>query len=148
MSNNDNNNNNDWSRPTLSNSYPSNWDNNNNDRHQQVDSEVERALRMAAQPLQNLSSTRETINAGGFNGLYLNKNEVDQWRGAVPIENYPIHHDPNPEVIHKHIGKVNYEQVCATRWLNPGPAPQAGIHKSNQFKPLIISFFKFSCFFF
>jgi hypothetical protein len=91
-------------------------------------SQIERILLNAAQPLHSLS-TRETIAAAGFSGLYLNKHEVDEWRGPVPIENYPIYDDPDPQVIRKHIEKVHYEQVCGTRWLNPGPAPHSG--KSN-----------------
>jgi hypothetical protein len=89
-------------------------------------SEVERALLNATQPLHNLAGTRETINLGPYSGLYLNKHEADQWRGPVPIESYPINEDQHPEVIHKRIDKVHYEQVCATRWLNPGPAPRSG----------------------
>jgi hypothetical protein len=94
---------------------------------QAAQSEVERQLLNATQPMTDLSGTHETITAAGYTGLLLNKKEVDQWRGTVPVENYPINNDPDPEVIRKRIDKVVYEQVCATRWLNPGPAPRGGL---------------------
>jgi hypothetical protein len=88
-------------------------------------SQVEQALLSAKQPLHSLS-TREHFNHGSLRGIYLNKHEVDQWRGPVPVESYPLHDDPNPEVIRKRIDRVDYVQHFGVRYLNPGPAPKPG----------------------
>jgi hypothetical protein len=114
-------------KPFARPAWANNNDNINYGNYPQAASEIERQLLNAAQPLHSLS-TRETISAGGFSGLYLNRHEANEWRGPVPVDEYPINQDPNPEVIRKHIEKVHYEQVCATRWLNPGPAPRSGIN--------------------
>jgi len=78
----------------------------------------------AKQPIQ--TNAREQVQAGQFQGLYLNKSEVDAFRGDIPIEQYQINEDPNPEVIKKRLDKLRYTQEVATRWLNPPPAPKPG----------------------
>ena len=88
-------------------------------------SEIEIALRNAKQPLDNLKQ-HEIINAGPYRGVYLNKHEVDAWRGPVPIDQYHLHDDSNPEVIRKRLDKVRYTQELSVRYLNPPPAPKPG----------------------
>lgn len=87
-------------------------------------SEIEQAVISAKQPLD--LRAHEVINAGPFRGLYLNKHEVDSWRGPIPIDQYPIHNDPNPEVIKKRLDKVRYTQELGVRYLNPPPLPRPG----------------------
>jgi hypothetical protein len=85
---------------------------------------IEQALLNAKQPLD--VNAGETVQAGPFRGIYLNKQEVDQWRGPVPIEQYRLNDDPNPEVIRKRLDKVRYTQECGVKYLNPPPAPKPG----------------------
>ena len=93
--------------------------------HQGFQSEIEQALIHAKQPLENLSG-RETINTGPYRGVYLNKHEVDAWRGPIPIDQYRLNDDPNPEVIRKRLDKVRYTQEMGVRYLNPPPPPKHG----------------------
>ena len=87
-------------------------------------SQIEQAVINARQPIQ----TNETaqFQAGQFQGTYLNKQEVDQFRGPVPIDQYQINQDPNPEVIRKRLDKLKYRQEIAVRYLNPPQAPKPG----------------------
>lgn len=90
-----------------------------------VHSEIEQALVHAKQPLDNIRGG-ERVTAGPYSGIYLNKHEVDKWRGPIPIDQYPIHNDPNPEVIKKRMDKLVYTQELGVRYLNPPPAPKPG----------------------
>jgi hypothetical protein len=87
-------------------------------------SAIEQALLNAKNPV-DINST-ETITAGQYRGIYLNKQEVDQFRSPVPIEQYRLNDDPNPEVIKKRLDKVRYTQECGVKYLNPPPAPKPG----------------------
>jgi hypothetical protein len=87
-------------------------------------SEIEQALLTAKNPID--ITTTETATAGQYQGFYLNKQEVDQFRGPLPIEQYPLNDDPCPEVIKKRLDKVRYTQECGVKYLNPPPAPKPG----------------------
>jgi hypothetical protein len=43
----------------------------------------------------------EIISVNGERGVYVNKAEVNSWRGSLPIEKYEINRDPNPEIVTK-----------------------------------------------
>ena len=90
-----------------------------------VHSEIEQALIHSKQPLDNIAA-RDIVQAGHIRGIYLNKQEVDRWRGPIPIEQYCLYDDPNPEVIRKRFNKVRYTQECSVKYLNPPPAPKPG----------------------
>jgi hypothetical protein len=62
-------------------------------------SEVEQAILRAAVPVE-LDET-EQITVNGETGLWANRAEVNNWRGPVPIEEYQINADPNPDVVTK-----------------------------------------------
>jgi hypothetical protein len=69
----------------------------------------------------------EQISVNGVRGIYANRTENAQWRGAVPLEQYQLNQDSNPEVIRKKpTEKVRYTQEIAVRYLNPPPAPKPG----------------------
>jgi hypothetical protein len=87
-------------------------------------SQVEQQVVNAQQPIQ--TNEREQVQAGQYQGTFLNKQEVDNWRGPIPIEQYRINDDPNPEVIRKRLDKLKYRQEVAVRYLNPPPAPKPG----------------------
>jgi hypothetical protein len=65
----------------------------------QMLSDVEAAILRSSEPV-NLSELDE-IEVLGQRGIWANKNEVLNWKGALPINEYRINEDANPEVITK-----------------------------------------------
>jgi hypothetical protein len=93
--------------------------------HSGFQSQVEQQLLAAKSPLEHLKS-HEVVQAGQFRGVLLNKQELENWRGPVPLEQYRLHDDPCPEVIKKRMDKIKYTQEMGVRYLNPPPAPKPG----------------------
>ena len=87
-------------------------------------SQIEQAIISAKQPLK--VNEHEQIQAGPWRGTFLNKSEVEQFRGPIAISEYKINDDSNPEVIHKRINKVQYTQEVAVKYLNPPLPPKPG----------------------
>jgi len=89
-------------------------------------SEVEAAiLRSADEPIS--VNEADEITAAGQRGIYANKAEVVNWRGPLPITDYPINDDSNPEVITKRVTQqLEYVQELAIRYLRPPTPPSAG----------------------
>lgn len=88
------------------------------------ESNVEREIIGSTSPV-SVHETEE-INVLGQRGIYMNKSEVQGWSRAsqVPIGDYPINNDPQPQVIHKRPKQmVNYIQEMAVRYLQP-PTPE------------------------
>lgn len=53
----------------------------------------------------------EEITVNGQKGLWVNRHEIVNWRGPIPITAYEINQDPNPELIRKRTAQqVNYIQ--------------------------------------
>ena len=80
--------------------------------HQHQSSSVEQALRSAQTPLQ-FPNAHERVQAGQYSGIQLNKEEEQQFHGPVPLSQYQVNQDPNPEVIKKRVGKLRYQQEVA-----------------------------------
>lgn len=74
-------------------------------------------------------STEETATVEGHTGYLANRADLTNWRGPLPLEEYPINHDPNPELIIKRIEQpVVYKQEVAVRLLRPvTPEPHGDI---------------------
>jgi hypothetical protein len=85
-------------------------------------SNVEQAVINSKAPIAFNNETEE-VQAGRFRGKLLNRDELQQFRGPIPLEQYKINDDQNPEVIRKRLDKLRYTQEVAVRYLNP-PAPQ------------------------
>jgi hypothetical protein len=51
--------------------------------------------------LSTLNEVDEEINVNGERGLWINKCEANEWKGPIPLDQYPINHDSNPEIITK-----------------------------------------------
>lgn len=63
----------------------------------------------------------------GFEGVLLNREEIDNFRGPIPIEQYPINDDPNPLIRHKTCNKEHFDtQEIMIKYLEPPPVPQPG----------------------
>jgi len=73
-----------------------------------------------------VNETRE-ITAAGNRGIWANRCEVCQWKGDVPISEYPINEDGCPQVINKRSQqKLEYIQEMAVRYLKPPTPPAPG----------------------
>jgi len=75
-------------------------------------SETEAAILRADAPifLPDGEQTEE-ITVNGHKGLWVNRQEIVNWRGPIPITAYEINQDPNPELIRKRTAQqVNYIQ--------------------------------------
>lgn len=91
----------------------------------QLLSEIEAIILRSNEPV-SVSETEE-IEVLGQRGIWVNKNEVNSWRGEVPIDQYLINEDPNPEIITKRSQqKLEYIQELAIRYLRPPTPPAPG----------------------
>jgi hypothetical protein len=75
---------------------------------QRYRSDIEQQILRAQQPVQINESEEITVN--GERGLWANKAEVINWRGVIPIEQYTINQDNNPEIITKRSNQ--HLEVC------------------------------------
>jgi hypothetical protein len=88
-------------------------------------SEIEAAILRSSEPVQ-LNETDE-IEVLGQRGIWANKAEVLNWRGVIPISEYLINEDANPEVITKRSQQIlEYLQEIAIRYLRPPTPPAPG----------------------
>ena len=72
-------------------------------------------------------SESDEIEVLGQRGIWLNKEEIINWRGVIPISEYLINEDANPEVITKRSNqKIEYIQELAVRYLRPPTPPAPG----------------------
>ena len=89
-------------------------------------SQVEAAILAAQGAPININETEE-ITVLGNKGIWANKAEVVNWRGAIPIDQYAINDDANPEVITKRgTQQLEYIQELAIRYLRPPTPPAPG----------------------
>ena len=88
-------------------------------------SQIEQSILRAANPIE--VSESEELTVIGQRGVWLNKAEVNAWRGDLAITEYKIHEDRNPQVIQKRYEQVfEYVQELAIRYLRPPTPPAAG----------------------
>ena len=89
------------------------------------DSRIEEAILRSNEPI-NVNETEETM-ALGHRGVWVNRSEVLNWRGPVPINEYKLNDDPNPEVINKTVNQpVEYNQEVQVKYLRPPTPPPPG----------------------
>lgn len=88
-------------------------------------SQIEQNILNSADPI-NVNETA-LVNANGNQGIYLNKSEVEKWKGDVPLANYKINEDLCPTVIFKKPAKnVNLTKKHTIKYLKPPAAPKPG----------------------
>ena len=88
-------------------------------------SEIEVAILRSDEPI--VITESEEINVLGHRGIWANRNESNQWKGAVPLSEYKINEDQNPEIIRKTSKKqLEYIQELAIRYLKPPTPPTPG----------------------
>jgi len=69
----------------------------------------------------------EEITVMGQRGIWANRQEVINWKGPIPISEYLINEDKNPETLFKKSEqKVEYIQELAIRYLRPPTPPAPG----------------------
>lgn len=70
----------------------------------------------------------EKVTVNGYSGTLVNKDEIDNWRGCIPLNEYPINDDPCPDVIRKRaeVPCVNTTQDVTIRYLDPPTPPPPG----------------------
>ena len=88
-------------------------------------SQIELAILRSANPIE--ISESEEITVIGQRGVWLNKAEINAWRGDLAISEYKIYEDSNPEIINKKVTQVvEYIQELAIRYLRPPTPPAPG----------------------
>jgi hypothetical protein len=108
-------------------------------------SQIEQSILRSANPIE-VNETEE-LTVIGQRGLWLNRAEVNAWRGDIAISEYRIHQDANPQIITKRVEQVlEYVQELAIRYLRPPTPPAPGEiiitqepdYKTGPAPPLII----------
>jgi hypothetical protein len=88
-------------------------------------SSLETSILRSAVPV-DINETEE-ITVLGQRGIWANRSEELNWRGSIPISQYLINDDQNPEVVVKRITKqLEYVQELAIRYLKPPTPPVPG----------------------
>ena len=67
-------------------------------------SAIEAAILRSNVPIEINGSTEEIV-INGQRGILANRDEIANWRGSIPINQYDINQDANPEVISKRTGQ-------------------------------------------
>jgi hypothetical protein len=94
-------------------------------------SKIEQEILRSSDPIE--SNESEVLNINGLSGILLNKSEIDNWRGEIPISEYSINQDSNPEIITKKSKqRLEYVQELAIRYLRPPTPPAPGEIIINQ----------------
>jgi len=88
-------------------------------------SDLEYKILNASRPVR--TSETEMLTVLGQQGVWLNKREVDSWRGDLHINQYRINEDNHPKVIHKKSDrKLDYIQELRVKYLKPQAPPRHG----------------------
>ncbi len=95
-------------------------------------SELELRILNATEPI-NMPSINEELTVINQTGLWLNKDEVTNWKGEISINDYKINNDLDPEIIRKsNTTKLNYIQDLSIKYLRPSSPLPAGDITINQ----------------
>lgn len=90
-------------------------------------SDFELLLLRSKDPLEVDEKTLQILTVGQDTGFWLNKKQVDSWRGDIDIAAYAINVDSNPEIVRKsHAKKLEYVQELSIRYLRPMTPPRPG----------------------
>lgn len=88
-------------------------------------SQWEESIRTANAPLPTLET--DIIEINGIKGIWLNKAEVENWKGEIPLSEYQINNDKTPEVVKlKPKFCVDQVQELGVKYLKPPKPPTPG----------------------
>lgn len=117
--------------------------NTTNANYNKFKSQVEKTIMTSRNPIRVYETAKTTAN--GYTGLWLNKSENMNWKGAKNIEEYPIFNDPNPELIQKKPEDcIATSQKITYKFLKPPPIVEDIIIKKEadrrmpELPPLVI----------
>lgn len=69
----------------------------------------------------------EIVTVHGVRGILVNKREIEAFQGPIPLNEYPINEDPNPEIIKEpYEVPINTRQDVTIRFLEPPVQPPHG----------------------
>ena len=87
--------------------------------------EIEKTILRSLSPI--TIDENEEISIFRQSGLWANKQEEISWKGTIPISNYTINEDQEPEILKKKSQqKLEYIQELAIRYLKPPSPPSPG----------------------
>lgn len=67
------------------------------------------------------------IEVNGVKGYWINRDEVQNWRGKLPIDEYEINYDRNPKIIKKKMKeKIDQNLFIGINYLRPPTPPKPG----------------------
>jgi hypothetical protein len=92
-------------------------------------SAIEQQILRSTVPIEVSETENLTVSFQGAQetGVWTNKQEVINWRGVIPITEYILNEDMNPEVITKRTEQqLVYIQELAIRYLRPPTPPAPG----------------------
>ncbi len=90
-------------------------------------SQIEQEILRASSPFDLNSENTEEVVVNGQKGILMNRSEINQWQGQLPISDYRINEDPNPDVVVKRPTQgIVYKQDLAIRYLRPPTPPPPG----------------------
>ena len=91
-------------------------------------SEIEKAILDSTEPiLISDEKAKEIImKANGEKVILLNKAEIDEWIGPIPINDYPINKDPAPLIVTKKPKPIEAKQQVSVKYLEPPSAAPPG----------------------
>ncbi len=90
-------------------------------------SKIEQDILRASSPINFDPENIEEVVVNGHKGILVNKSEINEWKGHIPISDYRINEDTNPDVIVKRSTQpIVYKQDMAIRYLRPPTPPPPG----------------------
>jgi hypothetical protein len=95
---------------------------------QKYTSEIEKAIYNSAQPIETGQHEEIEIPELGIRGIWINKSETENWTpGDVPLSEYKINIDPNPELVKLKYPKcIERIEAKAVKFLRPPTPPPPG----------------------
>ena len=89
------------------------------------DSKIEESIRKSTKPIP--SKEVEIIEINGIRGIWLNKEEVENWKGEIPLSQYEINVDPEPELVKlKHSECLEQTKQLSIKYFKPPKLEEPG----------------------
>lgn len=83
---------------------------------------IEAKILAASSPIP--AESKDFVYVNNDQGVWINKHEESIWKGEIPLDEYPINNDPDPEILIKeNTDVIEYVQQIAIRYLRP-PTPE------------------------
>lgn len=97
---------------------------------------IEKRILRAQIPIE-FEEENEEITALNYKGIWLNKRDDLNWNGSIPLNNYNLNDDSDPEIIYKTLNQpVEYTQNISVKFLKPPtPPPNELVIKHSHAPP-------------